>query len=302
MQTSRRFTRYSLLFFFAFLNSAFLSAPALGQQISYHRVEQAAVEERLKGSPSDNPSRQKRLRQLFEEAGCKGEALTDLDVEASTLPNVVCKMPGQYDSVIVVGAHYDKVGAGNGVVDNWSGAALLVSLYQSLQAEPRRHVFLFVGFTDEEKGLVGSEDFVKQLSPWQRSRIRAMVNLDSLGLSPTKVWLSQADKGLAQALNNVAHSMKLPLAAVNAEQVGRADSEPFARNNIPSLTIHSVTQETLRVLHSEQDRLSAIHLDEYYDTYRLVAAYLSYLDQKLAAGKEDAPVKRIERTSGDTQK
>lgn len=298
MNIPRRFALLTLLFFIAFL-----AAPAQGQQISYHRVEQAAVEERLKGSPSDNPGRQKKLRQLFEAAGCKGEALTDVEVEGSTLPNVVCRMPGQHDSVIVVGAHYDKVGTGNGVVDNWSGAAMLVSLFESLQTEPRRHIFLFVGFTDEEKGLVGSEKFVEQLSPWQRSRIRAMVNLDSLGLSPTKVWLSKADKGLAQALNNVAHSMKLPLAAVNAEQVGRADAEPFAAYNIPSLTIHSVTQETFPILHSEKDRLAAIRMDDYYATYRLVAAYLSYLDQKLAAGKEgEAPVKRIERTSGDSKK
>ncbi len=282
MPKPRRLTFLSVLLFIAFL-----AAPAPGQQISYHRVEQSTVEERLKGSPSDNVGRQKKLRQLFEAAGCKGEALMEVDVEGSTQPNVVCRMPGAHDSVIVVGAHYDKVGIGQGVVDNWSGAALLVSLYESLQAEPRRHVFLFVGFSDEEKGLVGSEDFVKQLSPWQRSRIRAMINLDSLGLSPTKVWLSRADKGLEQALNNVAHSMKLPLAAVNVEQVGRADSEPFAKHDIPSLTIHSVTQETFPVLHSEQDRLSAVHMDDYYATYRLVAAYLSYLDQKLGAGKEE---------------
>lgn len=292
MNIPRRSALLTLLFFIAFL-----PAPAQGQQVSYHRVEQAAVEERLKGSPADNLGRQKKLRQLFEAAGCKGEALTDVEVEGSALPNVVCKMPGQHDSVIIVGAHYDKVGTGNGVVDNWSGAAMLVSLFESLQTEPRRHIFLFVGFTDEEKGLVGSEQFVEQLSPWQRSRIRAMVNLDSLGLSPTKVWLSKADKGLAQALNNVAHSMKLPLAAVNAEQVGRADAEPFANYNIPSLTIHSVTQETFPVLHSQQDTLAAIRLDDYYATYRLAAAYLSYLDQTLAAGKEETPVKRIERTS-----
>lgn len=297
MNKPRRFGLLTLLFFIAFL-----AAPAPGQQISYHRVEQATVEERLKGSPSDNLGRQKKLRQLFEAVGCKGEALTDVEVEGSTLPNVICKLPGESNSVIVVGAHYDKVTAGNGVVDNWSGAALLASLFESLQAEPRRHVFLFIGFTDEEKGLVGSDQFLKQTTAEQRSRIRAMINLDSLGLSPTKVWLSRADKGLAQALNNVAHSMKLPLAGVNVEKVGMADSESFAARRIPSLTIHSVTQETFPILHSSQDTLAAIRMDDYYATYRLAAAYLSYLDQTLAAGKEEAPVKRIERTSGDTQK
>ena len=284
MLRPRRLLPLFILFFIAWT-----AAPVRAQQISYHRVEQSGVVERLKGSPSDNREREKKLHQLFEAAGCKGEALADVEVEGSALPNVICKLPGESNSVIVVGAHYDKVTAGQGVVDNWSGAALLASLFESLKDEPRRHTFLFIGFTDEEKGLVGSAQFLEQTTAEQRSRIRAMINLDSLGLSPSKVWLSHADKGLATALNNVAHSMKLPLAGVNVEQVGSADSESFAKRRIPSLTIHSVTQETYPILHSSQDTLAAMHMDDYYDTYRLVAAYLSYLDQKLAAGKEEAP-------------
>lgn len=291
MHKSRRLVILTILFFIAWL------APVPAQQISYHRVEQSTIEERLKGSPSDNRERQKKLHQLFESAGCTGSALTDAEVEGSTLPNVICKLPGETNSVIVVGAHYDKVTLGLGVVDNWTGAALLASLFESLNDGPRRHTFLFIGFTDEEKGLVGSEGFLQQISSEQRGRIRAMINLDSLGLSPTKVWLSHADKGLAAALNNVAHSMNLPLAGVNVEQVGSSDSEPFAKRKIPSLTIHSVTQETYPILHSSQDTLAAVHPDDYYATYRLVAAYLSYLDQTVATTTE-TPVKRIERTSG----
>ena len=273
-----------LLFFIACLG-----LPAGAQQISYHRVEQSAIEERLKSSSSGNSERRAKLHQLFEEAGCKGYFLSEPPVKGSAQPNVVCRLPGTTETEIIVGAHFDQVENGQGVVDNWSGASLLPSLFESLEAEPHRHTFVFIGFTDEEKGLVGSEQYVKQLTPWDRSKIRAMINLDSLGLSSTKVWLSRADKGLAQALNNVAHSMKLPLAAVNVDQVGSSDSESFAKRDIPSLTIHSVTQETFPILHTSRDTVAAIHMDDYYATYRLVAAYLSYLDQKLAAGKEEPP-------------
>ena len=287
MRKLRNPPAFPLLFFIAWT-----ALPALAQQISYHRVEQRTVEERLKSSTAKNLERQAKLRQLFEEAGCKGEALRDAEVKGARTPNVVCSLPGESDSIIVVGAHYDKVDVGEGVVDNWSGAALLPSLFESLNTESRRHTFIFIGFTDEEKGLEGSEQYVRKLTPEERSRIRAMVNLDSLGLSPTKVWLSHADKELAAALNTVAQSMKLPLAGVNVEQVGSSDSESFAKRKIPSLTIHSVTQETFPILHTPKDTLAAIHLDDYYATYQLVAVYLSYLDQKLAAGKEEAPAAR----------
>ena len=65
-------------------------------------------------------------------------------------------MDGKLDSLIIVGGHFDLAESGRGVVDNWSGSSLLPSLYQSLKSVPRRHNFVFVGFTDEEKGMVGN--------------------------------------------------------------------------------------------------------------------------------------------------
>ena len=281
--------RVSSCFFPLLLLIAVLTAPAGAQRISYHRVEQGTVEQRLKTAPAKNPEREPELHQLFEGAGCAGEALTETAVKGAKSPNLICTLRGESDSIIVVGAHFDKVAGGEGVVDNWSGASLLPSLFESLKGEPRRHTFVFIGFTDEEKGMVGSEAYAKRLTREERSKIRAMVNLDSLGLSPTKVWLSHADKNLAEALDTVAYAMKLPLAAVNVEQVGSSDSESFAKRKIPSLTIHSVTQETLPILHTAKDQLAAIHMDDYYASYQLVAVYLAYLDHTLPAGKDEAP-------------
>jgi hypothetical protein len=42
-----------------------------------------------------------------------------------------------------------------------------------------------------------------------------------------------------------------------------------------------VTQETLQVLHSSRDQLQAINQEYYYTAYRVVAAYLAYLDSRL---------------------
>jgi hypothetical protein len=57
--------------------------------------------------------------------------------------------------------------------------------------------------------------------------------------------------------------------------VGTADSEPFAKFNMPRITIHSVIQDTISVLHSKRDKLDAINMDAYYTSYRLLAAYLA---------------------------
>lgn len=75
--------------------------------------------------------------------------------------------------------------------------------------------------------------------------------------------------------------MKLPIAAVNVDQVGTTDSEAFARFKIPRITIHSLTQETLPILHSKNDAMTAVHMDDYYASYRLIAGYLAFLDSYL---------------------
>jgi len=180
-----------------------------------------------------------------------------------------------------VGAHFDKVARGGGVVDNWSGASLLPSLFESLREQPRKHTFIFIGFTDEERGLVGSRYYVSQMTPDEVPRTRAMVNIDTLALGPTNIWLTHSDRKLASAFYGVAQSMKLPVAVVNADKVGNDDSASFMRRRIPTLMIHSITNQTLHILHSADDNLSAVKFADYYDSYRLIAAYLAWIDAQL---------------------
>ena len=216
---------------------------------------------------------------MFADAGC-GEHLTEQPLKFSKAPNVICVLPGTSDRVIIVGAHFDRVPTSDGVADNWSGASLLPSLYASLKVEPRQHTYVFVGFTDEEKGLVGSHFYARNLTREQVAATDAMVNMDTLGLAPTEVWTHRSDKRLTEALVRVSVHLKMPLSAVNFERVGSTDSESFASRKIPRITIHSLTQksEDARILHTRKDKLSAMNLDHYYATYHLVAVYLGFLD------------------------
>jgi len=242
------------------------------------------VEKRLKSFVNDNRTREDVIREWLAESGCAKRNLSEQSARADLPPNVICVLPGETQETIVVGAHTDHVtSSGDGVVDNWSGASLLPDLLFSLSGRKRHHTFVFVGFSGEEKGMIGSEYYVEHLTQEQRSRIEAMVNMDSLGLASTKVWASHADKLLLNALSTVAMTNKLPVATVNVENIGTTDSESFARYHIPRITLHSVTPETVQVLHSAEDRLGAIKMDDYYDSYHLIAEYLAYLDDLLTS-------------------
>ena len=257
--------------------------PSSAQHIEYDHVTPQVLEERLHRVKDKTSDREQTLHELFESAGCKEPSLEDQPVKGSRTPNVVCTLTGTGEGRVVVAAHYDKVANGDGVIDNWSGASLLPSLFEGLHKRPCRFTFVFIGFTDEEKGLVGSRYYVSHLTREDKAKIRAMVNIDSLGLSDTKIWLSRGDKHLSHAAVAVAHSMNLPIGAVNVDGVGESDSRPFADARIPVIDFHSVTQETFRILHSPSDTFRSLKLQPYLDSCNLLIAYLVFLDATLDA-------------------
>ena len=254
---------------------------ATAETLRYNPVSREVVEARLARYAGNNTQREATLKKMFAEAGCDDQHLSEQPVKGSKQPNVICLLPGSSDRVIIVGAHFDRVSQGDGVVDNWSGASLLPSLYEAVKIESRKHTYIFVGFTDEEQGEVGSRFYARQMTKEQVAATDAMVNMDTLGLAPTEIWATRSDKRLNGALVYIAKQLNVPVTGVNVEQVGSTDSEQFSARKIPSITIHSLTQETwnAHILHTSKDKISAVRLDDYYQTYRLLAAYVAFLDQ-----------------------
>jgi aminopeptidase YwaD len=118
----------------------------------------------------------------------------------SELPtqNVVALLPGTDTALrsqyIVIGAHFDHLGrtafnaldpqAGDvirhGADDNASGTAAVLELARHFQHAPARRPILFVNFTGEELGVLGSAYFVEH-SPVPLDSIDAMLNFDMVG-------------------------------------------------------------------------------------------------------------------------
>lgn len=99
------------------------------------------------------------------------------------------------DETLIIGAHYDHVGMGgagslapwtravhNGADDNASGVAALLEIARRLasQPEPPRRRIVFVAFTAEEIGLLGSQHYVRE-PRYPLSQTVAMLNLDMVG-------------------------------------------------------------------------------------------------------------------------
>jgi len=239
-------------------------------------VDPPLLRNRLANGAVGLRQRQAKIEDLFHDVRCPVE---EQRVDKNS-GNVICTLPGQTSSTIMIGGHFDFVEAGKGIVDDWSGASLLASLYQALKSRPRRHTFVFVAFAAEERGLVGSSRYVRDMTPEQKALTRAFVNLECLGLTTVKVWTRRSTPALVMRLSEVARALDIPLQGVNVDRVGDDDTHPFLSAHIPVISIHSVTQETFPILHTARDRMDAIHFDDYYAAYKLAAYYLAYLDVK----------------------
>lgn len=137
-----------------------------------------------------------RSRELPE---CRVKARVGLGREGRTLRNVVASLEGAgplAEETLIIGAHYDHLGRGgwgslatgandevhNGADDNASGTAVLLELARQLAArdQPLKRRILFIAFSAEELGLIGSTKYVQDpLVPL--SSTVAMLNLDMVG-------------------------------------------------------------------------------------------------------------------------
>ncbi len=135
--------------------------------------------------------------QSKELAGWKAQGETTVKRQEVEVKNVVGVLEGEgphADETIIIGAHYDHLGLGgansaapgvteihNGADDNGSGTTVLIEVARQLAAQgrlPRRIVF--IAFTGEERGLVGSARYVREpLVPIEKTI--AMLNLDMVG-------------------------------------------------------------------------------------------------------------------------
>ena len=128
----------------------------------------------------------------------------DLEAIDTPVPNVLAMIPGTdlADELVVLGAHYDHIGADdgvgecsaqkdaqggrdaicNGADDNASGTAMVLEVARAFAASGRRprRTLIFAHFAGEELGLLGSKALV-EAPPFPLEKVAAMVNLDMVG-------------------------------------------------------------------------------------------------------------------------
>jgi hypothetical protein len=189
--------------------------------------------------------------------GWTAELETAIERTITPVKNVVAVAEGSgplANETIVIGGHYDHLGRGErgslargstdihyGADDNASGTTTLIELarrFGEMKDRKGRRI-VFIAFTGEEKGLLGSRHYTtKPLFPLDSTA--AMINLDMVGrLREDKVQIYGT--GTAKDFNelldklNGKHNFKMSKTAGTQMLGGSSDHESFNRKSIPTL-------------------------------------------------------------------
>ena len=223
------------------------------------------------------------FRQTFKHINKRSEKKEEL-----TLFNVIGLLEGTTlkEEFVIVSAHYDhlcrkNIGEGdlifNGANDNASGVSAMIMLADYFKkAKINKRSILFIAFTAEEMGLVGSNYFGKTISA---ETIIAGVNIEMIGkespFGPKTAWLTgfnRSDFGKIIQKNLSLSEYKLyPDPYKNYRLFFRSDNASLARLGVPAHTFSTSPMDKDLDYHKVSDEAETLDVKTITETIKAIA-------------------------------
>ncbi len=194
--------------------------------------------------------------------------------------NVIGYIDNQAEKTVIIGAHYDHLGMGgegslyadgdaihNGADDNASGVGVMLKVAEKLKDSIKGSNYMFIAFSGEEMGLLGSNYFTKNPTI-DLNEANYMINMDMVGRLRDDKTLSISGTGTApiwnQVLNSTNPGFKLVL---NESGVGPSDHTSFYLQNIPVLHFFTGQHEDYHKPSDDSEKLN-------YEGMRMIGGYI----------------------------
>ena len=190
------------------------------------------------------------------------------------------------DEFIVISAHYDHLGINkngngdviyNGANDNASGVAAVLALakYFSKMKVNERSI-IFVAFTAEEMGLIGSNYFGKKINP---KKIVAGINIEMIGkqsqFGPKTAWITGYNKSTFGEIiqkNLEGSDYKVyPDPYLNFNLFFRSDNASLARLGVPAHTFSTSPMDKDLDYHKVTDEVNTLEIYTIAETNKAIA-------------------------------
>ncbi|HPF11115.1 MAG TPA: M28 family peptidase [Flavobacteriaceae bacterium] len=186
--------------------------------------------------------------------------------------NVIGYIDNQASKTIIIGAHFDHLGMGgqgslyrgeepaihNGADDNASGVAVMLQLAERLKSvENVMTNYLFIGFSGEELGLLGSNYFAKHPTI-DLSTVDVMINMDMVGRLNTENTLAVHGVGTSPTFKQLlfANNDQGFTIAEHESGIGPSDHTSFYLEDIPVLHFFTGQHEDYHKPSDDFDKLN----------------------------------------------
>ncbi|MFA6150352.1 MAG: M28 family peptidase [Chitinophagaceae bacterium] len=162
--------------------------------------------------------------------------------------NVIGFIPGSHfpDSFIVFTAHYDHLGKMGakaifpGANDNASGSAFNLGLAKYFKEHQQKYSIVFIAFSGEEAGLLGSSHFVEK-PVFPLSQIKLLINIDLMGDASDGITVVNAvqQKSVFDDLQAINSRKKLLPKIASRDNAPNSDHYPFTQAGVPAIFIYA---------------------------------------------------------------
>ena len=195
--------------------------------------------------------------------------------------NVIGFLDNKAENTIIIGAHYDHLGYGaegslfrgktkeihNGADDNASGVAVLLNLAEKLRSKNTGNNYLFIAFSGEEMGLLGSNFFTKNATI-DLKKANFMLNMDMVGRLKNNNTLAVYGVGTSPIFKQVVKANNTKFQIIENESgVGPSDHTSFYNSDIPVLHFFTGQHEDY---HKPGDDIEKLN----YEGMAMVSNYL----------------------------
>ncbi|TNE30904.1 MAG: M28 family peptidase [Bacteroidetes bacterium] len=199
--------------------------------------------------------------------------------------NVIGYADRGMESTIIIGAHYDHLGYGgenslyrgesaihNGADDNASGTTGLLYLARNSASIAPDHNLLFIAFSGEERGLIGS-DYYSEHPTVDLSKVVAMLNMDMIGRLSEDRELLISGTGTAVEWDDIIEGENTTSLAISSSKggTGASDHTSFYQKNIPVLHFFTGTHDDYHKPSDDPDKINYEGLIEVADYIERIA-------------------------------
>jgi hypothetical protein len=189
--------------------------------------------------------------------------------------NIIGYINNNATNTIIIGAHYDHLGYGaegslyrgednaihNGADDNASGVAVMLNLAGKLKNTNKGNNYLFMAFSGEEMGLLGSNYFTKNATIALDS-VNYMLNMDMVGRLKQDSTLAVYGIGTSPILKQVITASNSKFKIIENESgVGPSDHTSFYLSDIPVLHFFTGQHEDYHKPSDDSDKLNYEGMD-----------------------------------------